>query len=56
MVEKKTVATKEATKRTTTKKPAQKAIVLDLSPENVGFKAGDVYNTLAAEGKATLCV
>lgn len=52
MVEKKTVATKEATKRTTTKKPAQKAIVLDLSPENVGFKAGDVYNALAAEGEA----
>ena len=52
MVEKKEVA-KAATKRTTTKKTcAKKATVkVDLSSENVGFKAGDVYNALAAENK-----
>lgn len=52
MVEKKEVA-KAATKRTTTKKTcANKATVkVELSSENVGFKAGDVYNALAAENK-----
>lgn len=52
MVEKKEVA-KAATKRTTTKKTcAKKATVkVDLSSENVGFKAGDVYNALVAENK-----
>ena len=52
MVEKKEVA-KAATKRTTTKKAcAKKATVkVDLGSENVGFKAGDVYNALAAENK-----
>lgn len=51
MVEKKEVA-KAATKRTTKKTCAKKATVtVDLSSENVGFKAGDVYNALAAENK-----
>ena len=34
------------------KKTCAKATVkVDLSSENVGFKAGDVYNALAAENK-----
>ena len=52
MVEKKELA-KVATKKTTTKKVSVKkvAVKVDLSSENVGFKAGDVYNALAAEDK-----
>ncbi|MGP1472428.1 MAG: winged helix-turn-helix domain-containing protein [Prevotella intermedia] len=52
MVEKKEVA-KAATKRTTTKKACAKKVTVkvDLGSENVGFKAGDVYNALAAENK-----
>jgi len=39
--------TKKATKKAATKKPE-----VSLSAENVGFKAGDVYQALAAAGKA----
>ena len=44
-----------ATKKTeTVKKAACKTTeaVVVLTPENVGFKAGDVYHSLAAAGKA----
>lgn len=61
MAEKKT--TKTAVKKTTTTTAAKKAPatkkataakkeVLYLNEENAGFKAGDVYQTLAAAGKA----
>lgn len=57
MVEKKTTAT--AAKKTTaakkpaaTKKVAVKKAEVALNGENVGFKAGDVYQALAAAGKA----
>lgn len=59
MAEKKTtkVAEKAAPKTTAAKKaPAKKAAAkkaeVSLNAENVGFKAGDVYQALAAEGKA----
>ena len=58
MAEKKTVkketATKAAeTKKTTVKKAATaKKTVVSFNAENVGFKAGDVYQALAASGKA----
>lgn len=59
MAEKKTtkVAEKAAPKATVAKKaPAKKAAAkkaeVSLNAENVGFKAGDVYQALAAEGKA----
>jgi len=59
----KATATKKAAKKVAapvkaeqTKKVAKKAAVkkaeVALTPENVGFKAGDVYQTLAAAGKA----
>ena len=61
MAEKKT--TKTAVKKRTTTTAAKKAPVtkkataakkevLDLNEENAGFKAGDVYQPLAAAGKA----
>ena len=57
MAEKKT--TKKAAaevaepKKTTAKKTAAtKKTVVAVNAENVGFKAGDVYQALAAEGKA----
>ena len=52
MVEKKNV-TKTTTKRTATKKACVKKapVKVDLSSENVGFKAGDVYNALVAENR-----
>lgn len=59
MAEKKT--TKTAVKKTATaakkapatkKATAAKKEVLYLNEENAGFKAGDVYQTLAAAGKA----
>ena len=61
MAEKKT--TKTAVKKTTTSTAAKKAPatkkataakkeVLYLNEENAGFKAGDVYQALAAAGKA----
>lgn len=51
--EKKTTA-KKAVKTTTTKKTtAKKAeVVVALNAESVGFRAGDVYQTLAATEKA----
>ena len=43
-----------AAKKTTTKKATVKAekTVLAVNAENIGFKAGDVYQALAAEQKA----
>lgn len=53
MVEKKEATTaKRTVKRTTTKKTAPKKAVLVVNAENVGFKAGDVYNALYGEAKA----
>ena len=62
MAEKKATAKKatetkaaEAKKTTTVKKAAPKAAakaVLTINAENAGFKAGDVYQALAAAGKA----
>lgn len=55
MTEKKEVksAPKAAKKATTKKAPAKKAVAaVAINAENVGFKAGDVYNALAAETKA----
>ncbi len=57
MVEKKET-TKAATKKAVVKKapakkaPAAKKAVLALNAENAGFKAGDVYQALAAAEKA----
>ena len=57
MAEKKATAKKAtetkaaAAKKTTTVKKAEKT-VLAVNAENAGFKAGDVYQALAAEGKA----
>lgn len=49
---KKAAETKEvAAKKTTTKKAVEKA-VLAVNAENIGFKAGDVYQALAADQKA----
>ena len=42
----------ETTKKAATKKTAAKKEVLAINAENVGFKAGDVYNALAAAEKA----
>ena len=54
MAEKK--ATKEAAPKAAAKKaPAKKAVKkveVVINAENVGFKAGDVYQALAAAGKA----
>lgn len=55
MAEKKTTkaATKTATASKATKKAATpKAAEIAINAENVGFKAGDVYQALAAAGKA----
>lgn len=54
MVEKKTTtkAATAATKAAATKRAATVKKVAVLNPENVGFKAGDVYQALAAAGKA----
>ena len=53
MTEKKEVksAPKAAQKAPAKKAPAKKSVVA-INAENVGFKAGDVYNALAAEAKA----
>ena len=57
MAEKKATAKKAtetkaaAAKKTTVKKAAAKS-VLAVNAENAGFKAGDVYQALAAAGKA----
>ena len=55
MTEKKEVkAATKAVKKATTKKSATKvtATVVSINEVNVGYRAGDVYNTLAAEAKA----
>ena len=62
MAEKKTTKTaatkaaaekKETTKKAATpRKCATKKVEVALTAENVGFKAGDVYQTLAAAGNA----
>lgn len=51
----KTAAPKKAAApkaETTTKKVAAKKVEVVINAENVGFKAGDVYQALAAAGKA----
>ncbi len=40
-----------AAKKTTTKKAAAKSVIA-ITAENIGFKAGDVYQTLAKAEKA----
>ena len=58
MAEKKATAKKAtetkaaAAKKETVKKAAAPKAVLAVNAENVGFKAGDVYQALAAAGKA----
>lgn len=60
MAEKKTTTKKAveaakaapAKKATVKKAPAKKAVEVAVNAENAGFKAGDVYQTLAAAGKA----
>ena len=58
MAEKKATAKKAtetkaaAAKKTTVKKAAAAKSVLVVNAENAGFKAGDVYQALAAAGKA----
>ena len=58
MTEKKATAKKAtetkaaAAKKTTTVKKAAAKTVLTVNAENAGFKAGDVYQALAAAGKA----
>lgn len=51
----KAAATTKATaaKKTTARKAAvRKSVEVTLNAQNIGFKAGDVYNALAAAGKA----
>ena len=45
-------APKSTAKKATTKKVAVKKPAVVINAENVGFKAGDVYNARAAEAKA----
>ena len=45
-------APKSTAKKATTKKVAVKKPAVVINAENVGFKAGDVYNALASEAKA----
>ena len=54
MKEKKEVksAPKVAAKKATTRKSALKATAIAINEVNVGYRAGDVYNALAAEEKA----
>ncbi len=58
MAEKKTTTKKvaevkeTAAKKTTTKKTTAKKLVIAITGENIGFKAGDVYQALAAAEKA----
>ncbi len=49
---KKAAETKETAAKKTTKKVAAKKNVLVVTGENIGFKAGDVYQALAAAEKA----
>ena len=46
---------KKATKKATASKKTAKKSVLHINAESVGFRAGDVYQTLAASQTA-LCV
>uniref|UniRef100_A0AB33JM82 Winged helix-turn-helix domain-containing protein n=4 Tax=unclassified Prevotella TaxID=2638335 RepID=A0AB33JM82_9BACT len=43
---------KETTKKAVAKKPAARKVVVALNAESVGFRAGDVYQALAAAEKA----
>lgn len=54
MTEKKEVksAPKAAAKKATTRKSASTATAIAINEVNVGYRAGDVYNALAAEEKA----
>lgn len=52
MVEKKATKAAAPKKAAATKKTAVKKTVLTLNAENAGFKAGDVYQTLAVAEKA----
>jgi len=57
MAEKKTTKkaaapAKEEAKKATAKKAAAPKAAIAVNAENAGFKAGDVYQTLAAAGKA----
>ena len=59
MAEKKVAATKAATEKKTTvkracatKKTIAKKTAVVINAENVGFRAGDVYQALAAAGKS----
>ena len=45
-------AKKETVKKAAAPKAAAKKAVLAITAENAGFKAGDVYQALAAAGKA----
>jgi hypothetical protein len=47
-----TAAKKETKKAAAPKKVAAKKVELAINAENAGFKAGDVYNALAAAEKA----
>jgi len=49
---KKATAEKAETKKATEKKVAAKKTVVAVNAENAGFKAGDVYQALAAAGEA----
>lgn len=51
MVEKKATTKKCATKATATKKTTKKVAEVAVNAENVGFRAGDVYQALAAAEK-----
>jgi hypothetical protein len=48
----KETAAKKTTKTATAKKAAAKTTVVAVNAENIGFKAGDVYQALAAAEKA----
>ena len=58
MAEKKATTAKKATETKETKAPAAKKaaaakkVEVAVNAENIGFKAGDVYQALAAAGKA----
>ena len=48
-------APKSTAKKATTKKVAVKKPAVVINAENVGFKAGDVYNGTCSRGKGTQC-
>ena len=52
MPAKKTAAAAETETKETVKKTAAKKVAVALTAENVGFKAGDVYNALNEAGVA----